>query len=217
VPFGEGEIAVVQASPGVTIRECRPEEAEAVLLLWAQAGATPSVTDTADQLRRTISAGPALVLVAEVSGRVVGSVIGGFDGWRGNLYRLAVHPEHQRRGIARALVREAERRLVERGAARITALVERDHAWAMNFWQAAGYATDSRMARCVRNFTSCHPEPVAPEVSAPFAGERVGPMRSTIGCVSLLVRDYDEAIQFYTETLGFRLIEDTFLPAQQKR
>jgi catechol 2,3-dioxygenase-like lactoylglutathione lyase family enzyme len=38
-----------------------------------------------------------------------------------------------------------------------------------------------------------------------------------IGYVSLVVRDYDEAIQFYTETLGFRLVEDTFLPAQQKR
>ena len=143
------------AGLGVTIRECRPEEAEAVLLLWAQADATPSVTDTADQLRRSIHSGAALVLLAEIAGRIVGSVIGGFDGWRGNLYRLAVHPEYRRRGIASALVREAEHRLVEAGAARITALVEREHAEAMAFWQAAGHAPDNRMVRYVRNFCIC--------------------------------------------------------------
>lgn len=137
----------------VTIRECRPDEADAVLRLWIEAGATPSPTDTAGHLRRAIGAGTAVVLVAEVSGRVVGSVIGGFDGWRGNLYRLAVHPDHRRRGVARALVREAERRLVEHGAARVTALVELDHAGATSFWQAVGYAADNRMARFVRNFS----------------------------------------------------------------
>jgi hypothetical protein len=55
--------AVGQTSPGVTIRECRPEEAEAVLLLWRQSGATPSATDNAEHLRRAIAASPALVLV----------------------------------------------------------------------------------------------------------------------------------------------------------
>ena len=36
-------------------------------------------------------------------------------------------------------------------------------------------------------------------------------MKQSIGYVALLVRDYDEAIQFYTSTLGFRVIEDTVL------
>jgi ribosomal protein S18 acetylase RimI-like enzyme len=91
------------------------------------------------------------VLVAEVSDRIVGSVIGGFDGWLANLYRLTVHPEYRRRGIARALVAEMERRLVARGAKRITALVETDHPWATAFWQAAGYDRDARLERFVRN------------------------------------------------------------------
>ena len=41
--------------------------------------------------------------------------------------------------------------------------------------------------------------------------------QSTIAYVSLVVRDYDEAIRFYTGTLGFRLVEDTPLPALGKR
>jgi len=134
----------------VTIRDCQPDEADAVVLLWRQADLNPSVTDTADDLRRAI-AGGAVVLVTEASGRIVGSVIGGFDGWRANLYRLAVHPSHRRRGVARSLVAEAERRLASRGARRFTALVEADRAGAVAFWEAAGYARDQRMARFVRN------------------------------------------------------------------
>lgn len=42
-------------------------------------------------------------------------------------------------------------------------------------------------------------------------------MKQAIGYVALVVRDYDEAIRFYTETLGFRLVEDTVIGAQHKR
>lgn len=39
----------------------------------------------------------------------------------------------------------------------------------------------------------------------------------SIGLVSLVVRDYDEAIAFFTRTLGFTLVEDSYVPAQDKR
>ena len=42
-------------------------------------------------------------------------------------------------------------------------------------------------------------------------------MTQSIGLVAIVVRDYDEALAFYIGTLGFRLIEDTPVPAQQKR
>ena len=42
-------------------------------------------------------------------------------------------------------------------------------------------------------------------------------MQQSIGYVALVVRDYDEAIAFYTKTLGFRLVEDTYQPEQDKR
>jgi ribosomal protein S18 acetylase RimI-like enzyme len=136
---------------GLSIRACRLEDIGVVLELWRQADATPGVTDTAEDLRRAIAESPAHVLVAEVGGRLVGSIIGVFDGWRGNIYRLAVHPGHRRQGIARALVAEVEERLARQGAKRITALVEKDHPWAMSFWEAVGYRVDERIVRRVRN------------------------------------------------------------------
>ncbi len=42
-------------------------------------------------------------------------------------------------------------------------------------------------------------------------------MQQTLGLVAIVVRDYDEAIAFYTQVLGFDLIEDTFILEQEKR
>lgn len=141
---------IEKATGSLSIRVCRLEDMEVVLELWQQADATPGVTDNTDDLRRAITESPAHVLVAEVDGRVIGSIIGVFDGWRGNVYRLAVHPDFRRHGVARSLVGEVERKLAEQGAKRITALVEKDHPWAMSFWEAVEYRVNERVVRRVR-------------------------------------------------------------------
>lgn len=136
------------------IRPARPDEARQVLALWQEADTTPSPTDTPNDLTKLLGEPAALLLlVAEADGRLVGTVIGGWDGWRGNIYRLAVLPAYRRRGIARALVGEAERRLFRMGGRRISALVQGDHPWATDFWDslgASGYRHDERMRRYVK-------------------------------------------------------------------
>ncbi len=141
-------------TPQVAIRPCRVEECEAVLALWRRAGAIPSVTDTLEELTRLVRSehGDGF-LVAVRDGVVVGSVIGGWDGWRGGIYRLAVDPQARRRGIAKALVRAAESVLWRRGARRMSVLVERHEAHAVGFWDSlaeAGYQRDPRMMRYVK-------------------------------------------------------------------
>jgi catechol 2,3-dioxygenase-like lactoylglutathione lyase family enzyme len=42
-------------------------------------------------------------------------------------------------------------------------------------------------------------------------------MKQSIGQISVVVRDYDEAIAFYVKTLGFTLVEDTYIASQDKR
>src|SRR5207245_7270488 len=135
------------------IRPCRFEECAAVLGLWERAGAIPSATDPLEELGRLVRAHGDGFLVAIQQGAVVGSVIGGWDGWRGNIYRLAVAPEARRRGLARKLVHEAERALRAKGARRLSALVERDEAHAVGFWDSlatTGYQRDPRMLRYVK-------------------------------------------------------------------
>jgi ribosomal protein S18 acetylase RimI-like enzyme len=133
------------------IRSAESEKAESVLVLWRQAGATVSATDTVADIRRAISNSSALVLVAEINGRLIGSIIGTFDGWRGHVYRLAVHPDFRRQGMASALLRELESWFAQVGAKRIIPLVEKEHPDAMGFWHAAGYMLDPRIVRFFRN------------------------------------------------------------------
>lgn len=122
---------------GMTIRQARVEECERLLELWKLVGAGPSVTDTVEHLRALTERNGDLLLVAEIAGQIVGTVLGGWDSWRGHIYRLAVHPEQRHRGIARSLVQEIERRLRKKGARRIYALTYTENGLA--FWGSSGY------------------------------------------------------------------------------
>jgi ribosomal protein S18 acetylase RimI-like enzyme len=133
------------------VRSATEHDIESVLQLWRAAGGTPSVTDTHAGLLSLFAADPEALLLAEAEGTVVGSLIATWDGWRGSFYRLAVHPDHRRQGLATALLHEGERRLGARGAVRLTAVVTDDDPVATGFWSAAGYKRQRRQARFVRH------------------------------------------------------------------
>jgi len=146
------------------VRPARCDDIAAVLALWERArSAAASTPDTPETVARLLDTGPGSLLVAErgpegaiVAERgpepaIVGALIAAWDGWRGNMYRLAVDPAHRRTGIALALVRAGERHLAALGARRVTALVAHDEPDAVGLWAAAGYARDADIARFVRN------------------------------------------------------------------
>src|SRR3954451_12679645 len=94
--------------------------------LWGGArSAQASTPDSRETLERLLVQDPGALLVAEDEEGLGGTLIAAWDGWRGNMYRLAVRPELRRRGWGLALVRAGERRLHDLGAKRITALVGR--------------------------------------------------------------------------------------------
>jgi ribosomal protein S18 acetylase RimI-like enzyme len=121
--------------------------------MWEEAGVTPpSVSDSIEGLTHLIREPAAVLPVATVDSQIVGSVIGAWDRWRGNIYRLAVTPEYRRKGIARRLIAEISRELFAKGATRLSVLVEQDHQWAIYFWDSVsdlGYERDPRFARYI--------------------------------------------------------------------
>jgi ribosomal protein S18 acetylase RimI-like enzyme len=134
-----------------TIRAGTPDVCDRVLELWAASDVEPTVTDTMESLLCLLRTDEEALLVADVHGEVVGSVIAAWNGWRGSLYRLAVHPRHRRRGLATRLVRKGEKRLRDRGAIRIDAIVGDDDVVAARFWTATGYEHQRHRSRFVRN------------------------------------------------------------------
>lgn len=138
---------------GVEVRRCRRSDVPAVLDLWTESRSEhASTADRPEDLERLVEDdSPASLLVAERGGEIVGALIAGWDGWRGNMYRLAVRNGHRRERIGVALVRAGEGYLRECGVRRVTALVAYDDEVAGGFWEAAGYPRDREIGRRVRN------------------------------------------------------------------
>jgi ribosomal protein S18 acetylase RimI-like enzyme len=133
------------------IRSATEQDIDAVLRLWEAAGSTPTVSDNHDGLRHLLATDRNALLVAESDGVVIGSLIAAWDGWRGSFYRLAVHPDRRREGIATALLRAGEQHLLSRGALRLTAIVAADNPTGLGLWTAVGYTRQEKRARFVRH------------------------------------------------------------------
>ncbi len=123
------------------IRDLRADDYAEIVNVWSEAELPyrPRGRDTAERFRREISMGSAIFLGAEEDGRLVGVVLGTHDGRKGWINRLAVVPSHRRRGIAEALVTEAERRIYGLGIQIVTCLIEADNPTSEAFFHSLGY------------------------------------------------------------------------------
>lgn len=117
------------------------EDYDAVYTLWQGAGPGVHVrpSDTAPEVAKKLERDPDLFLVAEVEGRVVGVIIGAWDGRRGWLHHLAVEEAYRGLGIGSALVREVEERLRAKGCLKVNLLVHAENMAARRLYQHLGY------------------------------------------------------------------------------
>lgn len=82
---------------------------------------------------------------------MVGSLIGGWDGWRASMARLAVDPAYRCHGIARRLVVAVEAQLRQMGARRVGCIVLESNDGGTAFWRAVGYKRDAQTRRYVKD------------------------------------------------------------------
>jgi len=93
-----------------------------------------------------LAAPDGLFFVAVVDDAVVGTVLAGYDGHRGWLYAVAVHPQNRKQGLGKALVRFAEQALTARGCLKINLQIISDNASAAGFYESLGYAVEPRVS-----------------------------------------------------------------------
>jgi ribosomal protein S18 acetylase RimI-like enzyme len=137
---------VKQVGAGFGIREFDAADTDAVVALWESCGLTRPWNDPRADIARKLRVQPELFLVAESAagadgsaGTVIGSVMAGYDGHRGWLYYLASAPERRGEGVGRALVAEAERRLVAMGCPKVQLMVRTENDAVVAFYDGLGY------------------------------------------------------------------------------
>ncbi len=119
-----------------------PEDYPLVRTLWEsmEKGVHLGRSDTREEIEKKIARDPDLFLVAESDGRLVGTVIGGFDGRRGLIYHLAVAREVREKGLATLLMDELEKRLREKGCLKCYLLVLNGNEEAARFYAKRGWS-----------------------------------------------------------------------------
>ena len=118
-----------------------PEDYQAVYDLWAsiEKGVHIGRSDTPAEIEKKISRDPDLFLLAVCEDRIIGSVIGGYDGRRGLIYHLAVHSTFRGQGIGSRLMDEVESRLRDKGCLKSYLLVADDNREVEAYYQNRGW------------------------------------------------------------------------------
>jgi ribosomal protein S18 acetylase RimI-like enzyme len=121
------------------IREFKITDYDEVLLLWKESGLIIRPGDDVVGLKLKLERDPDLFLLAEEGDKIMGVVMGAWDGRRGWINHLAVRQNHQGSGIGTALVRELETRLAKKGARKVNAQIYRWNQKSIDFFKAIGY------------------------------------------------------------------------------
>lgn len=125
------------------IRSYEDADERAVVDLWKEVF---PYDEPAKVIRQKRAFSSDLFFVAEADGHVVGTAMGGYDGHRGWVYRLAVRPQHRSRGIGAALMSHVERALAKLGCPKINLQAHGDNAQVAAFYEKLGYAIENRVS-----------------------------------------------------------------------
>ena len=135
------------------VRDFREADRRALTALWEACGLTRPWNDPYRDIDRKLERDAGLLLVGEApanqpadgttkAGKVIATVMAGYDGHRGWINYLAVDPDHQGEGHGRAMMKAAETRLLALGCPKVNLQVRTDNSDAVAFYEALGYSVD---------------------------------------------------------------------------
>ena len=126
----------------IEIRPFKLGDEDAVVQLWADCGQIVPWNDPHRDIQRKLQVQSKMFLVACSREQIIGTVMAGYDGHCGWINYLAVHPNHERAGIARRLMHEAETRLLMAGCPKINLQVRSSNIGVIEFYKRIGFKQD---------------------------------------------------------------------------
>lgn len=121
------------------------EDIEGVVALWESCGLTRPWNEPLRDIEFARGEENSDILVGELDGELVASVMVGHDGHRGVVYYLSVAPEHQDKGFGRQVMRKAENWLKERGVWKLNLMMRAENTKVRAFYESLGYEVEERL------------------------------------------------------------------------
>jgi ribosomal protein S18 acetylase RimI-like enzyme len=125
------------------IRPFHKEDQAAVIQLWEECGLTRPWNSPDKDIARKLTTQPEWFLVGTIDDRIVATLMAGYDGHRGWINYLGVDPDPQRQGLAKMMMEEAERLLLDFGCPKINLLIRGDNVEAIEFYKQIGFTEDA--------------------------------------------------------------------------
>ena len=125
------------------IIEYRKKDAEAVIELWFKCQLVVPSNNPQKDIERKLNKDRDLFLVGVLEGKIIASVMGGYEGHRGWINYMAVDPDQRRKGYGRRMMEEFERRIRAKGCPKINLQVRESNHAVIKFYQSLGYADDA--------------------------------------------------------------------------
>lgn len=121
------------------IRPYLESDLDDVIALWELCGLTRPWNNPEIDIFRKLAQRDQLFLLAVKDNQLIATVMGGYNGHRGWVNYLAVHPNFQRNGVATALVQQLEKRLIALGCPKLQLLIRKDNIDVQSFYEQLGY------------------------------------------------------------------------------
>ena len=142
-PFRKkNEDAVSERNAEFKIRSCQASDEPAVIDLWHRCNLVVPQNDPKKDIEMKRKVQSELFLVGTISGRIVATVMAGYDGHRGWIYYLAVDPDYRRQQIGSRMMQEAESALKKRGCLKINLQVRTSNQAVIAFYERLGFSDD---------------------------------------------------------------------------
>ncbi len=121
------------------IRPYLESDLDEVIALWELCDLTRPWNNPEIDIFRKLAQRDQLFLLAVKDDQLIATVMGGYDGHRGWVNYLAVHPHFQRNGVATALIQQLEKHLIALGCPKLQLLIRQDNIDVQNFYEQLGY------------------------------------------------------------------------------
>lgn len=126
----------------MVIRQFKEGDRATVMGLWESCGLTKPWNDANKDIDRKVKFQPELFFVGAIRGNVVASAMAGYDGHRGSVFYLAVHPEFQGKGYGQQLMAHIESILEGLGCPKLNIVVRSTNDSVLEFYDKLSYSTD---------------------------------------------------------------------------